>query len=217
MILKNLSEIKLQTIQHYDKVAVKYADLFKDEICKKEYDRKLLDGFAQSFNEKSLLCDAGCGAAGQIGRYLFDKGLNVCGIDFSEVSIKTAREVNPGMVFHVMDMTKLDFPDDSLDGIVAFYAIIHVPKKHMGLIFSEFSRVLKKGGKLFLAVHKGESESVVEEALGQKTSLHISYFNETEIIQYLTYGGFNFEFMETRDPYDFEFHTQRIYAQAIKK
>jgi ubiquinone/menaquinone biosynthesis C-methylase UbiE len=176
-----------------------------------------LDKFAKKFNEKSVICDAGCGAAGHIGRYLFEKGLNVYGIDISEQCIKTARELNPGMAFHTMDMTKLDFLDNSIDGIVAFYSIIHIPKIYIEKVFSEFSRVLKKQGRLFLAVHKGESEHIVEEALGEKTSLYVSYFSENEVIQYLTYGGFNFEFIETREPYDFEFQTQRIYAQAVKK
>lgn len=215
--MKNLSEINKETIQHYDKISAKYADLFKDEIHKKEYDRNLLDRFAENFGKTSLLCDAGCGAAGQIGRYLSDKSLNVCGIDISGLSIKTSKALNPMMTFQIMDMTNLSFEDDLLDGIVAFYSIIHIPKIYMGKVFSEFSRVLKNGGRLFLAVHKGESERIIEEALGVKTSLHMSYFSEAEVIQYLTNGNFSFEFIETREPYDFEVQTQRIYAQAVKK
>ena len=49
------------------------------------------------------------------------------------------------MKFSVMDMCKLQFPDESIDGMVAFYSIIHIPKEFIKLAFKEFNRVLKKG------------------------------------------------------------------------
>lgn len=214
--MKNFNKITEQTKNHYDRIADKYVELFKDEIENKGYDRKLLDDFANSLPKSSLVCDVGCGAAGHIGRYLFDKGFKVHGIDISEKSIEAARRLNPKMKFSVMDMCNLQFPDESIDGMVGFYSIIHIPKDYIKLAFKEFNRVLKKGGILLLAVHKGDSEEVIKEALGEKTSLFISKFNETELIEYMTKSGFGFKFIETRQPYDFEVKTERIYALGVK-
>ena len=97
-----------ETRKSFDLAAEKYFELFKDEMKQKEYDRALL-----------VICDVGCGS-GHVTRYLFDKGLNVFGIDISEKCIQIARRENPKMRFQVMDMARLDITDESLDGIVSF-------------------------------------------------------------------------------------------------
>lgn len=214
--MKNFNKIIEQTKNHYDRIADKYVELFKDEIENKGYDRKLLDDFANSLPKSSLICDVGCGAAGHIGRYLFDKGFKVHGIDISEKSIEAAKRLNPEMKFSVMDMCNLQFPDESIDAMVGFYSIIHIPKDYIRLVFKEFNRALKKGGILFLAVHKGDSEEELKEAMGEKTSLFISKFNEMELIECMTKSGFGIKFIETRQPYDFEAKTERIYVLGVK-
>jgi ubiquinone/menaquinone biosynthesis C-methylase UbiE len=215
-LVKNLNKIIEQTKNHYDRVAYKYVDLFKNEIDNKGYDRKLLDDFADSLSKNSLVCDVGCGATGHIGRYLFNKGFKVHGIDISEKSIGAAKAINPEMKFSVMDMCNLQFPDESFDGMVGFYSIIHIPKDYIKLAFKEFNRVLKKDGMLLLAVHKGDSEEVLNEALWEKASLFISKFKEIELIENMTKSGFGIKFIETRQPYEFEVKTERIYALGVK-
>ena len=69
----------------------------------------------------------GCGPSGHIGKYLFDKGLNVTGIDMSEKCIDIAKNYNRDMTFKRMDMMNLQVDDQSIDGIIAFYSIIHTP------------------------------------------------------------------------------------------
>lgn len=217
VLVKRLFEFKKKAIKQYNNAPFNYMELSGDEIWKKEFDIKLLDSFTEKFDKAARLCDVGCGATGQIGQYLFNKGFKVCGIDISKTSILAASKLNPLIDYKVMDMKNLIFENESLDGIVAFYSIIHIPKNIVKKVFSEFKRVLKQGGRLFLAVHKGEGEHVLSKAFGDESNQHLSYFSVTEIIQYLTEGGFDFEFIETRNPYDFEFQTQRIYAQAIKR
>jgi len=38
------------------------------------------------------------------------------------------------------DMTKLDFADNSFDGLAAFYSIIHVPRKKHSYLFEACER-----------------------------------------------------------------------------
>ncbi|QDR79479.1 hypothetical protein SPTER_07540 [Sporomusa termitida] len=71
----------------YNMAEKKYHELFHDELSKKHYDCKVLDQFAANFTPDSVLCDAGCGPSGHIGRYLFDKGCNISGLIFNPVLV----------------------------------------------------------------------------------------------------------------------------------
>ena len=213
--IEELRQINEETRRSFNLAAEKYFELFKDEMKQKEYDRMLLDKFASYFDSKSVVCDMGCGP-GHITRYLFDKGLNVFGIDISERCIRIAQRENPRMRFQVMDMAKLDIADESIDGIVSFYSIIHTPKRLIHTLFHEFNRVLKKGGKLLIVVKKGDTEGYVYELEGFKTRLYFTNFIEEELKSYLQTSGFELIFLETRQPYDFEIPVERIYAIGQK-
>jgi len=182
----------------------------------KEYDRKLLDSFAARFNNDSLICDAGCGPSGHIGRYLFDKGINVVGVDISEKCIELARLNNQEMKFECADITKMPFDDYSFDGLISYYSIINTPKIYVKKIFSEFCRVLKPNGYLLLAVKAGTSEGYVDELLGIKVRNYLSLFTKEEIVKYFKEAGFVLEFIDKRNPYDFEISNERIFAIGKK-
>ncbi len=209
--LKDLNSI---TCKAYDLLAAKYHELFKDEMSQKDYDRKLLDNFSQSFTPASVIFDVGCGPSGHIGKYLFDKGLNVLGIDLSEKCIDIAKNYNQDMTFIKMDMMNLQINDQSIDGIISFYSIIHTPKCYIDKIFLEFKRVLKKGGKLLLAVKDGEGEGFENNILNSGTSIYFSYFKKQEIETFWIANGFKILFLECRKPYADEIAISRIYAIA---
>jgi SAM-dependent methyltransferase len=196
--------------------AERYYELFKDEMNQKESDRVILDKFASNFGSESIVCDMGCGP-GHITRYLFDKGLSTFGIDISERCIEIARRENPRMRFQVMDMARLDIADESIDGIIAFYSIIHTPKRSVKILFCEFNRVLKIGGKILIVVKKGSTEGYVDELVGLKTRLYFTNFTEEDLETYLRTSGFELISMETRQPYDFEIPVERIYAVGTKR
>jgi len=215
MKMEELEQINEKTRRSYNLAAERYYELFKDEMKQKECDCALLDRFASDFNSESIICDMGCGP-GHIGRYLFDKGFNVFGIDVSEKCIEIARRENPKMRFQTMDMTRLDIADESIDGIISFYSIIHTPKRFMHALFREFNRVLKKSGKILIVVKKGDTEGYVDELEGFKTRLYFTNFREEEIEGFLETNGFRVTLLETRKPYDFEIPVDRIYAVGEK-
>jgi ubiquinone/menaquinone biosynthesis C-methylase UbiE len=208
--------IKEDTAESYDLVAKKYHQLFCNEMKQKEYDRLLLDRFAELFDKGSIICDMGCGPSGHIGRYLYDKGLNVFGIDISENCISIASEVNPQMYFEQGDITRLNMKDKSLDGIISYYSIIHTPKKYQEMHFREFNRTLKPGGKIIITVKRGESEGYTSDLLGYDTNIYFTHFVEDEIYKYLRDNNFKMLHLETREPYDFEINSYRIYAIGEK-
>lgn len=215
--MDSLEIVNAKTRQAYNLVARKYHDLFHDEMNEKEYDRKLLDGFADNFGKASLICDAGCGPSGHIGRYVFEKGIRVLGVDISDRCVELARKQNPGMRFEPGDIAKLAFADITFDGIIAYYSIINTPKNHVGKIFHECHRVLKPGGLLLVAVKAGATEGYLTELLGIETEIYFSLFTRDEIRRFYEQGGFGIEFLEQRNPYDFEINAERIFAIGRKE
>lgn len=181
----------------------------------KEYDRVLLNKFASNFDSESIICDVGCGP-GHITRYLFDRGLNVFGVDISEKCIEIARRENPKLRFQVMDMAKLKIADGSIDGIVSFCSIIHTPKRFIRILFREFNRVLKKGGKILIVVKKGSLEGYIDELVGFNTRLYFTNFTEEELETHLQTPGFELIFLKIRQSYNFEIPVERIYAIGRK-
>jgi len=215
--MDSLDSINLKTRQAYNLAAERYHGLFHNEMNEKEYDRKLLDSFAGRFHKNSLICDAGCGPSGHIGRYVFDKGIQVVGVDISDKCVELARRYNPKMRFERGDIGNLAFDDGSFDGIISYYSIIDTPKRYVGRIFREFHRVLKPGGNLLVAAKAGTTEGYMKDLLGIETEIYFTLFTEKEITRFFEKAGFLLEFIERRNPYDFEIRNERIFAIGKKK
>jgi ubiquinone/menaquinone biosynthesis C-methylase UbiE len=211
-----IDSVNSLTRHAYNLAAQKYHDLFHNEMNEKEYDRNLLDSFAAHFSKDSFVCDAGCGPSAHIGRYLFDKKINVIGVDISEKCIELAKLYNPGMEFKCADIGNMPFDDSIFDGVISYYSIINTPKILISKIFSEFYRVMKYNGLLLIAVKAGVKEGFEEELLGIKSKHYFSLFTTEEIAGYFNDAGFTIEFMEKRNPYDFEISNERIFAVGKK-
>lgn len=212
-----LEQINELTRIAYDKTADKYHHSFKNELAQKEYDRLILDRFSQMLKNDSLICDAGCGPSGNIGKYLVDKGHKVMGIDISQRCIALATSYNPQMNFKVMDMMNTEFENDSFDAIISFYSVIYTPKEYIQNIFAEFNRILKRNGKLLVVVKKGSEEQIIDNEWYEGNKVYFAHFVENEIMSYFSKGNFDINFIDTRKPYDFEFNVERIYAIGTKK
>ncbi|MGI5048025.1 class I SAM-dependent methyltransferase, partial [Streptomyces sp. JAC25] len=69
-----------------------------------------------------------------------------------------ARAPFPALPFSVGSITALEFADDALGGILAFYSTHHTPPELLPLVFAEFHRTLAPGGHLLLVGHVGSGE-----------------------------------------------------------
>lgn len=212
--METLIEINKKTREAYNKAAVKYHQLFFDELNKKEFDINLLDEFAGYFNSLSTVLDAGCGSCAHTTSYLFKKGINITGTDISEKCIEIAKRNHPGIHFEVGDFSQSNFINNSFDGILSYFSIIDTPKKFVGNILSEFKRILKPNGYLFLSVKEGKDEGYKKDLLGIKTEIYFTLFTKEEIKSYLATNGFEIIKLEQRKPYPDEIDIDRIYAIA---
>lgn len=100
------------------------------------------------------LVDAGCGP-GHWTHFLHQRGATVQGIDLVPGFIDNARMRFPGVPFNVGSFHHLGVPDASLQGVLAWYSLIHTPPGELPLVFREFGRVLAFGGQLLIGFFDG--------------------------------------------------------------
>jgi SAM-dependent methyltransferase len=200
----------------YDLVAPEYTRLIADELKDKPLDRELLDRFAERVAGRGRVCDLGCGP-GHVARYLYERGVDVLGIDLSPGMLEQARQINPGIEFRQGNMRALDLSDEALAGIVAFYSIIHIPRDDVVAVLEELRRVMQPGGLLLLAFHRGSNVLHMEEWWGQTILLDFAFFERDEMESYLRQAGFTIEQSIERAPYpEVEHQSHRVYIFAQK-
>jgi ubiquinone/menaquinone biosynthesis C-methylase UbiE len=195
----------------YDSVAQEYADEIYAELADKPFERELLDRFAKRVGS-GRVCDLGCGP-GQIARYLRDRGVDVFGLDLSAGMLAQARRLNPEIEFVQGSMLALALGSETLDGITAFYSIIHIPRQQVVSALSEMRRVLKPGGCLLITFHLGTEDTHHDELFGRPVKLDVAYFTTMEMSGYLLAAGFRVEESLERDPYapEIEYQSRRGY------
>lgn len=144
----------------YDTVAADYAAYFPTTEPEAPVDLAMLDHFVSLAGCSSTVLDAGCGA-GRMARYLSDRGCRVAGIDLSPGMLAMAHRDHPDIPVAAGSITALPIADQSVDGAVYWYSIIHVPDEAVSLVLSETARVLRPGGHALFAFQTGRGVSDV--------------------------------------------------------
>jgi SAM-dependent methyltransferase len=106
--------------------------------------------------------DLGCGAGVPMTRGLATAGRRVTGVDLSTRQLAMARANVTGATFVQADMTTLDLPAASLDAVVAFYSLTHVPVAEMPDLLAAIHRWLRPGGVLIGSMGAEEAPDEVE-------------------------------------------------------
>jgi SAM-dependent methyltransferase len=137
----------------YDKMASVYLEwTSKYPSPREEYTQKLLASLPRSSNLKVL--ELGCGAGVPGTKLLLEHGCQVVANDISAEQLKLARQ-NLGSADGMLelsqkDMMELDFEGGSLDAVVAFYSIIHLPRTEQKDLLGRLQKWLKPGGHILI-------------------------------------------------------------------
>lgn len=123
-----------------------------------------LADFDSRLDDNAKVLELGCGAGVPVTKKLAERH-DVLGIDLSRQQLELAKANVPTARFEKADMTELDFPDGTFDGIAAFYSILHVPRAEQPGLIAKIARWLKPGG-LFLASLGVGTPDVTETWLG---------------------------------------------------
>lgn len=75
-----------------------------------------------------------------------DLGADALGVDFSDSMLETARQRYPGHKFEQGDAENLTYADNSFDGLICPFGVLHFAYPKQAL--AEFFRVLKPGGHM---------------------------------------------------------------------
>lgn len=204
-----------QTRQGYDQVADEYARRIFHELEHKPWERAFLDRFARRVQGLGPVCDIGCGP-GHVIHYLHQQGVQGLGIDLSPRMVELARELSPDIEFRQGDMTALAVEDETWGGIIAWYSLIHIPREDIAEVLREFWRVLRPGGLLSLAFHRGQEIRHLDEWWGKAVSLDFRFFETAEMEAAVRNAGFTLKETFERPPYEEEVPTQRVYLLAQK-
>lgn len=200
----------------YDAMAEKWAKTFSDEHAKKPKDQEILRAFAREIGDRRPVWDFGCGP-GNTAKYLTGLGVETSGLDLSEKTLERARAACPRITFRGGNMLALEFADNSIAGVVAFYAIVHFTEEQVATAFRETFRALRPAGLFLCAYHIGNRTIHLDEFLGEKVDLDIAFFSPDFIAGRLKDAGFvKIETIE-RDPYPgIEYESRRAYVFATK-
>jgi SAM-dependent methyltransferase len=158
------------TMEAYDAVADEYAEVARDYLDPLPLDRAFLAAFAECVRNANSgsntdgsdadaaagpVAELGCGP-GYVTAHLANLGLDIFGVDLSPAMIDIARKSYPHLRFEVGSMNALDIAGASLQGVAAWYSIIHAPPQEVPAYLAEFSRVLAPGGHLVLGYFEAD-------------------------------------------------------------
>jgi SAM-dependent methyltransferase len=153
-------------------------------------EQRLLADFMARLPDGARVLDAGCGAGVPVASALSTR-FRVTGVDISPGQVARARALVPQATFHCADMTALDFPAGSFDGICSLYAIIHIPRKDHPTLLRAFYRLLVPGGLVLLVLGASDIVQEVEEDwLGAGAPMYWSHYDQTTNLRLLREAGF---------------------------
>ncbi len=137
--------------------------------------------------------DLGCGSGLPVALNLSGAGFAVTGVDISEVQVTRARELVPQAEFIRADVSTVEFPPESFDAVVTFYALIHIPvQEHLPLL-REAAAWLRPGG-LFVATTGYEAWTGLEENwLDQGAAMWWSHADAATYRSWITDCGLSIE------------------------
>jgi ubiquinone/menaquinone biosynthesis C-methylase UbiE len=165
------------------------ADRYLAERTRDSEDVRLLQEFIERLPADANVLDAGCGAGIPISQRLSER-FQVTGVDFSEAQIELAKKNVPNAAFLCEDMTELDFPENSFEGITSYYAIIHIPREEHQSLLANFHRMLKPGGIALLCLGAEHSvEDIDENFLGAR--MYWSHYDTKTYLKMLHECGFS--------------------------
>lgn len=136
----------------YSRRSAEYVDLFGDIASVHPADLDLVTRWALGVGGSVL--DAGCGP-GQWTAHLVGEGVDARGVDGAREFVDHARVAHPGCRFGVADLNALPLRDASVEGVLAWYSLIHHEPADLRIPLREFARVLRPGGHLLIGFFEG--------------------------------------------------------------
>ena len=72
---------------------------------------------------------------------------------------------------------KKHFKTKSLDGVIAFYSLFHIPRENLDNLFSDINDILKNNGILCFVVQLGDGDVFIDEPYLKEEGKKVLYMN----------------------------------------
>jgi 2-polyprenyl-3-methyl-5-hydroxy-6-metoxy-1,4-benzoquinol methylase len=191
-----LSEAHHRTVESgYDLMAAQY-------LATKNREDPLaltaLEDLAILLPRDAAVLDLGCGAGVPVTRWLLDKGFTVTGVDVSARQLQLARTYVPEATFIKADMTAVTFAPGSLDAVVAFHSIIHVPRTEHPALLERIYRWLRPEGSFLATMTLTDYEGRDDDWEGWGAPMVWSHYDGDTNVAMLREAGFGIRYAEPR-------------------
>ena len=143
--------------------------------------------FARRFATGRRVLDAACGE-GYGSALLAGTAAQVVGVDIAEEAVAHARSTyagRAGLRFERASATALPLPDASVDLVVSFETLEHLPREDQPRMLAEFARVLMRDGLLLLSAPNPVEYS---EARDYRNPFHLHEPPRDELARLLAVG-----------------------------
>ena len=126
------------------------------------------EAFASRLADGAGVLELGCGAGTPETRRLAAR-FRLTGVDISPKQVERARASIPEAEFVCADFTELELPAASLEGVIAFYGLNHVPRELLAPLLGRIREWLVPGGLLCAAFGTSDDPGWTGEWLGAET------------------------------------------------
>ena len=175
----------------YDHIGEHYDEAFPHKEVQVKSTLGLIDRLAPG----ATVLDVGCGTGVPTTRRLTDAGLSVTGVDISPVMLDIARRNVPEAEFVHRDIVDLDPAEGTYDAVVAYFALLHLPRALIPRALSVLHSLIAPGGWLTLSMVEADVDDLPSPFLGHHVRV-TGYFRD-DLRALLTGAGFVIEEEET--------------------
>lgn len=173
----------------FDAIGQHYDDAFPHKDGQLAAGRRLADALPPG----SRILDVGCGTGLPTARQLTDAGHQVLGIDLSPGMLDLAGKNAPSAEFRQLDVAALraEGPDGvgQFDGIVAFFALLMLPRAEIPYALRLLHGLLRPGGLLTLSMVEADLDDAGIPFLGH--TIRVSGYLRDELRQVVRDAGFD--------------------------
>jgi SAM-dependent methyltransferase len=179
----------------YEQIAGTY---HAGRVSREDANIEWLDSMRPRLPQSGRAIDLGCGSGVPVTRYFAERGYSVAGYDISPAMLAIAREQVRNATFHEARIEDVRLPEKSLDLIVSFFALIHVPREEHAALFARMLTWLRPGGAVLLSL--GSSDNPDD----YQTDWHgapmvWSHFDGATSLELLRQAGFDIAWSEVEE------------------
>jgi len=169
-----MEDYKTRTIKTYDDNIDFFEEKFKSRT---DIERRDEFNIVLDLIPGKRLLDVGSGT-GEHALYFTDKRLDVTCIDFSSKMVELCKK--KGLNVEYMDFEKLDFIDDSFDGIWSVCSLMHIPKSSFVNVIEKLTKMLSDNGIFYVCIIEGDGEKFIKnENVGER---FCSYWSKEDLL-----------------------------------